>query len=140
MNNFCFRTVVLAIKSAERQHCRRKTKKTQQCRKASKIGTVEQLFLAFLYPSTVLKHNTVSEKKKIVKQCRKLSKDGTVEQHTFWRCCTNPQQCRNTTLPKKKTTFSRANNHQKLALMNNLCFGTVVPTTASAKYNLDAGK
>ena len=24
--------------------------------------------------------------------------------------------------------------------MNNLCFGTVVPTTTSAKYNLDAGK
>ena len=63
MNNLCFRTVVLAIKSVEVQNCRRKTKKAQQCIKASKIGTVEQLFLALLYPLTVLKHNTVSEKK-----------------------------------------------------------------------------
>ena len=134
MNNLCFRTVVLAIKSAEVQHCHRKTKKAQQCRKASKIGTVEQVFLALLYPSTVLKHNTVSEKKKIVKQCRKSSKVGTVEQPSFRRCCTNPQQYRSTTLPpKNKTTFNCANNHQKLALMNNLCFGTVVPTTTSAK-------
>ena len=102
MNNLCFQTVVLAIKSAEVQHCRRKTKKAQQWRKASNIGNVEQLCLALLYPSIVLKQNTVSEKKKIVKQCRKSSKVGTVEQHSFRRCCTKPQQCRSTTLPPKK--------------------------------------
>ena len=50
MNNLCFRNVVLAIKSAEVQHCHRKTKKAQQCRKASKIGTVEQVFFGTIVP------------------------------------------------------------------------------------------
>ena len=50
MNNLCFRTVVLAIKSAEVQHCRRKTKKAQQCRNASQIGTVEELFSGTIVP------------------------------------------------------------------------------------------
>ena len=112
MNNLCFGTVVPTTTSAKYK----------------------------LDSSTVLKHNTVSEKKMIVKQCRKPSKVGTVEQLFFRRCCTNPQQCRSTTLPpKNKTFFNCANNHQKLALMNNFCFGTVVPTTTSAKYNFDAG-
>ena len=136
MNNLCFCAVVLAIKSAEVQYCHRKTKKAQQCRKASKIGTVEQVFLALLYPSTVLKHNNVSEKKKIVKQCRKSSKVGTVEQHSFRRCCTNAQQCRSTTLPpKNKRIFNSANNHQKLAQLNNLCIGIVVIAINSAEVH-----
>ena len=35
--------------------------------------------------------------------------------------------------PRKKTISNSAKNHQELALMNNLCFGTVVPTTTSVE-------
>ena len=111
-------------------------KKAQQCRKASNLGIVEQLFLALLYPATVLKHNTASEKQKKVKQCLKSSKIGIFEQHSFRRCCTNAQQCRSTTLPpKNKRTFNSANNHRKLALMNNLCISTVVLAIKSAEVH-----
>ena len=143
MNNLCFRTVVLAIKSAEVQHCRRKTKKAQQCRKASKIGTVEQLFWPYCTLNSAETQYRL-RKKRLLNSAgnhQKLALLGTVEQHSFRRGYTNLQQCRSTTLPpKKKTTINCANHHQKLALMNNLCFDSVVPTTTSAKYNLDAGK
>ena len=136
MNNLCFRTVILAIKSAEVQHCRRNTKKLNSAEKHQTLTLLNSFFLALLYPWTVLKHNTASEKQKKVEQCLKSSKVGIFEQHSFRRCCTNAQQCRSTTLPpKNKRNFNSANDHQILALMNNLCIGTVVLAINSAEVH-----
>ena len=64
MNNLCFRTLVVAIKSAEVQHCRRNTKKLNSAEKYQTLALLNSFFLALLYPSAVLKHNTDSEKQK----------------------------------------------------------------------------
>ena len=122
MNNLCFGTVVLAIKSAEVQHCRRNSKKLNSAEKHQTLALLNS-FSQYCF-----------QKQKKVKQCLKSSEVGIFEQHSFRRCCTNAQQCRSTTLPpKNKITFNSANNHQKLALLNNLCIGTGVLAINSAE-------
>ena len=101
MNNLCFGTVVLAIKSAEVQHWRRNTKKLNSDEKHHTLVLLNSCFGTFV-PLNCAEAQYCFRKTKKVKQCLKSSKVGVFEQHSFRRCCTNAQQCRNTTLPPKK--------------------------------------
>ena len=136
MNNLCFRTVVLAIKSAEVQHCCRNTKKLNSAEKHQTLALLNSFFWHYCTPQLCWSTILLPKNKKKVKHCLKSSKVDIFEQHSFRRCCTNAQQCQSTTLPpKNKGIFNSANNHQKLALMNNLCIGTVVLAINSAEVH-----